>query len=163
MSYLKEINEKAGELYTALSALDMSEEEKKRIIINHLNNGSAIREIDKCSRIIKQLEEDSKRYEEKKRHLEELKRNCDSAAAEIKDELAELLGAIHQTKLNSGAYTVFFRTTKALEIKDEDKIPDKFFIPQPAKLSREMLKKAIKAGEAVEGCEIRETMGVVIK
>ena len=70
-------------------------------------------------------------------------------------------GKTYKDKL--GRYSVNFRKNKSVEITDEKKIPADFLTPQPPKISKTEIKKAIEAGAVVPGAEIRENVSCSVR
>ena len=70
-------------------------------------------------------------------------------------------GKTYKDKL--GRYSVNFRKNKSVEITDEKIIPSTFLTPQPPKISKTEIKKAIEAGAVVPGAEIRENISCSVR
>ena len=78
------------------------------------------------------------------------------ARHEKKRELAcWAMGSCAIGKLQAADFSVSLtQGGKKLEVTDEGKIPEIYFVPQPPKLDRASLQEALKRGELVEGTQI---------
>ena len=101
---------------------------------------------------------------------EALKKQKDSFAAREKaaKNKAESLKAYLSSYLGGKAakgteYQISFRASQATEITDEDAIPSAFFIPQPGKLDKDGLLKALKGGAVIPGAHLIERKNIQIK
>ena len=105
--------------------------------------------------IIESVAEEIKRLQAYKKSIERMS-----------ERLIEVLtfehgGKTYKDKL--GRYSVNFRKNKSVEITDEKKIPADFLTPQPPKISKTEIKKAIEAGAVVPGAEIIEKVSCSVR
>ena len=101
---------------------------------------------------------------------EALKKQKDSFAAREKaaKNKAESLKAYLSSYLGGKAakgteYQISFRASQATEITDEEAIPSAFFIPQPDKLDKDGLLKALKGGAVIPGAQLIERKNIQVK
>ena len=78
-----------------------------------------------------------------------------------------LFGAFMQTgteRMKYPQFTVSVRNNaESVHVKDVTKIPNDYFVPQPPKLNKAGLKKAIKDGEVIEGAELLRNKSLQIR
>lgn len=84
--------------------------------------------------------------------LTERKRRAEDRAKRIKGMIDQ---AFQMAEVKSHKFTTATITTKAVPAKplitDESALPSRFFAPQPPKLDKAAVAKALKDGEAIEG------------
>ena len=66
-------------------------------------------------------------------------------------------------KFSTPKVAISYRKSEAVEIADLNAVPDEFLAPQPPKVDKVGLKKAIKGGAAIEGVQIVEKSNIQIK
>ena len=81
----------------------------------------------------------------------------------MKDSLLTFLKASGQSKVKAGTFAVTIGTSKQTNILDETLIPTEFKTPQPDKIDKTAIKKAIESGIDVAGAEIIVNEGVRIR
>lgn len=60
-------------------------------------------------------------------------------------------------------FTVSYRKSETVEIADLNAVPDEFLAPQPPKVDKVGLKKAVKGGAVIDGVTIVEKQNIQIK
>lgn len=74
----------------------------------------------------------------------------------IKSMIMSALKIINQRKLERPLATLSIRSTPpAVDITDENSIPDSFKVPQPPKISKTAIKEALQAGATVPGATLK--------
>ena len=81
----------------------------------------------------------------------------------MKTALLQFLTATGQEKVKTGTFSVSKSYSKAVNILDENSIPDEFKIEQAPKIDKTAIKKAIAAGNEVCGAEIVENESIRIR
>ena len=66
-------------------------------------------------------------------------------------------------KFKTARVSISFRRQMGSNIIDESKIPEAFYVPQPAKLSKSLINEALKAGKEVPGVEWVQKESVIIQ
>lgn len=115
--------------------------------------------IDSICYLIKEKEANAKTLKD------EAKRLRDRAIIEEKavDRLKELLKWLTDgEKQKTDKFTVYFRSSKAIEVTDESLVPADFLIFE-YKINKAGAKKKLLAGEEVPGFKIEEKQSVIIK
>lgn len=127
-----------------LEALQMDKHEKLRNIAFVALNAAA----------------DAKAYEEQERKFAARKKAAKSTVEWAKETLArELAGK----KMKEAEFSVSYRKSETVEIADINSVPDEFLAPQPPKVDKAGLKKAIKGGAVIDGVTIAEKQNIQIK
>jgi len=89
---------------------------------------------------------------EEAKNLVEAAKAKEAKAASLVKYLDETMKAIEAKELQAGVYKLDYRKGSEVVEVDEDKLPKKYFIPQPSKpMSKPELKKLLKEGKEIEG------------
>lgn len=103
---------------------------------------------------------DAKAYEEQEKKFAARKKAAKSTVEWAKATLArELAGK----KMKEPEFCISYRKSEAVEIADLNSVPDEFLVPQPAKVDKVGLKKAIEGGAVIDGVTIAEKQNIQIK
>ena len=109
---------------------------------------------------IKQLEAEAEAYKKEKESFDKKKSVAENKAKKLKEYLSSYLGgqAFKSIRVN-----VSFRTSESVEITDITKIPAQFLKVADPTADKVEIKKALKAGTAVEGAELTTKSNIQIK
>lgn len=66
-------------------------------------------------------------------------------------------------KFSTPKVAISYRKSEAVEIADLNAVPDEFLAPQPPKVDKVGLKKAVKGGAVIDGVTIVEKQNILIK
>lgn len=66
-------------------------------------------------------------------------------------------------KFSTPKVAISYRKSEAVEIADLNAVPDEFLAPQPPKVDKAGLKKAVKGGAVIDGVTIVEKQNIQIK
>lgn len=127
-----------------LEALQMDKHEKLRNIAFVALNAAA----------------DAKAYEEQEKKFAARKKAAKSTVEWAKETLKRELGG---KKMKEAEFTISYRKSEAVEIADLNAVPDEFLVPQPPKVDKAGLKKAIKGGAVIDGVTIAEKQNIQIR
>lgn len=153
---LYEMTGAAAELYELLQNGDIDEQ----VYADTLEAIGAEEKLESYCKIWTQLETDAANYAEEIRRMTERKKTLENNIERMKEAVGTFLRATGQDKAKAGTFTVSFGKSKAVNVYDETKIPERFLKPQPPKIDKIAIKDAINAGEIVEGAEIVVNEGV---
>lgn len=87
------------------------------------------------------------------KRLTALKKSAQGAAKRLKDNLAYGMEVMGYDKVDMGLHKISFRTSTAVNITDEVRIPNNY-IKVETKIDKETLRRDLKAGLVVEGAEL---------
>lgn len=113
--------------------------------------------------VIKELQSDYDKYKAESDRLSARMKTAKNGIDRMKDSLLTFLNASGQNKVKAGTFTVSIGTSKQTNILDEALIPAEYKTPQPDKIDKTAIKKAIESGQAVTGAEIIINKGVRIR
>lgn len=74
-----------------------------------------------------------------------------NAVKRLKDSLTNYMQTTQKKKIEAGTFTVTQCSSQSLEILYEDMIDEEFLIPQPCKIDKTGITKAIKEGREIAG------------
>lgn len=87
------------------------------------------------------------------KRLMALKKSAQGAVKRLKDNLAYGMEVMGYDKVDMGLHKLSFRTSTAVNITDEVRIPNQY-IKVETKIDKEALRRDLKAGLVVEGAEL---------
>lgn len=150
MSTLYEMTVNASKLYDLLLMGEIDEQ----TFNDTLESIGADEKINSYCEIINQFKADMKSLKDEINRLTERKNNCENAIERMKSALDEFMKASGKTKEKTDKFTIFYRDTQSVNILDENKLPEKYLIPQPPNIDKKAISAAIKGGEKVDGAEL---------
>lgn len=128
----------------ALDALKMEKREKEKNIAMWIKN----------------LDSDAAELKKQKQIFAERQ----AAAERKRDSLKQyLFDSLAGAKFETPEVKVSYRKSTSVNVSDESLVPEEFLIPQPAKIDKGGIGKALKAGKNVPGCSLVEKQNIQIK
>lgn len=150
MATLYEMTAQASELYELLQ----NEEIDEQTFLDTLECIGAEEKVEGYCQVLKELQADFDKFKAESDRLAARMRTAKNGIDRMKDSLLSFLKASGQSKVKAGTFTVSVGTSKQTNIIDENLIPAEFKIPQPDKVDKTAIKKAIESGTAVLGAEV---------
>ena len=156
---LYEMTAQASELYELLQ----NEEIDEQVFLDTLEAIGTEEKIEGYCQVIKELQGDLDKYKTEADRITARMKTVKNGIDRMKDSLLTFLRASGQDKVKGGTFTVSIGTSKQTNIIDESLIPTEFKTPQPDKIDKTAIKKAIESGLTVAGAEIIINEGVRIR
>ena len=94
--------------------------------------------------------------------LQAKKKVCENAVTRMKNALSTSMNIFGMNKVQAGLFKISLTTSKSVNIINEDLIPQDYKRVK-YEISKTDIKKAIEAGETVEGAEIMENKSITIR
>lgn len=113
--------------------------------------------------VIKTLEAESLALKTEKDRLAKRQSAIDAHAKRLKENLQGELLKVDIKKVKGSLFTVSIQKNPASLKLDADKLPEKYFVPQPPKPDNATVKEALKNGEVIEGAELVQTESLRIR
>ena len=113
--------------------------------------------------VIRQLTADVEDYKREKDFFAEKQKRADNAIKRMKKTLAAYLAATQQDKVQAGRFVLTSTSSKSVDVFNLAAVPAEYMQPQPPKVDKVSIRKALLAGETVAGAALIETPGCVIK
>lgn len=115
-------------------------------------------------KVIRQVEGDISVIDAEIKRLKELRDSKSKVVDRMKEALSTAMAAFNVDKIETSLMKLFFRKSESVEILDESLVPEQYklsrVVVNPDKI---LIKKLIKSGESVPGCEIVEKYNLQIK
>lgn len=141
-----DIDEETGEIYN-LADLDKLELERDTKIEN-------------LCLWIKNLKADAVAYKAEKESFTQKQKQAENKAESLSKYIQNILSG---QKFKTDKVIVSYRKSEAVELEELVEIPNEFYKPQPPKLDKAELKKALKAGATFNGVHLVERQNMSIK
>lgn len=109
---------------------------------------------------IKNLKSDATALDAEEKAFKARKDAAKRKAEQLSKYLADVLNG---EKVSGTDFAISWRKSTAVNVTDEKNIPPTFLIPQPPKVDKTGISKALKNGETVTGAELIERQNMTIK
>ena len=113
--------------------------------------------------VIKNLEAKAQAFKTEIDRMTSRKRTLENSVQRLKDSMLNHLVVANETKVDAGVFTVGIGKSKSVFLTNESAIPKEYLIPQPNKIDKAAISKALKAGEDVEGAVLVENPFLTIR
>ena len=124
--------------------------------LEHLR-GSIVDKLDGCARVVRSLEAQAKACKEEKARFARRQSTAEASAKRLKSYMQNNMEEIGETKIQTSLFAIRIQNNPvALDVQDEKKIPDLWFISQAPKLDKVSALAAIKAGQVIDGLGTRQ-------
>lgn len=163
MATLYEMTAEIAELYDALQNSELDDETIDEVINTHLEGIGATEKVEGCCQVIKQLTNDAAMFEAEEKRCKERKTATKNRIERIKKALLLFMQSSGNSKFKAGTFSVSIGTSQSVTVFDEKAIPVDYLIPQPPKVNKTEIGKALKAGVEIPGCELATNEGVRIR
>lgn len=140
------VNTETGEVIdvAALEALELERSEKIRNIALWIKN----------------LKSDATALDAEEKVFKARKDAAKKKAEQLSGYLASVLNG---EKVTGTDFAISWRKSTAVNVLDEKALPPTFLVPQPPKVDKTGISKALKNGETVSGAELIERQNMTIK
>ena len=159
MSTLYEMTLQASQLYELLQNEDIDEQ----VFLDTLEAIGTNEKIESYCHVIKELQADFDKFKAEADRLTARMKTTKNGIDRMKESLLTFLRLSGQAKVKAGTFSVSIGTSKQTNILDEALIPTEYKTPQPDKIDKAAIKKAIESGVDVAGAEIIINEGVRIR
>lgn len=109
---------------------------------------------------IKNLKSDAVALDAEEKAFKARKDAAKRKAEQLSSYLASVLNG---EKVTGTDFAISWRKSTAVNVLDEKAIPPTFLVPQPPKVDKTGISKALKSGETVTGAELVERQNMTIK
>lgn len=159
MASLYELTVQAEQLLEMLENGDIDE----RVYNDTLEAMGIDEKIENCCKMIKQLTADAEMYKSEIDRLTLKKKTAENSIKRLKESILNCMQSTNQNKIKTAMFSVSTRTSNSVEIINTEEVPKEFKIPQPDKIDKSTIRKALSAGEAIPGVALVESVGVQIR
>lgn len=162
MSSIYELNKDYAELSAMLEAAETEEEIQAIQDTLEMINVSIEEKLENTGKFIKNTESDITGIKAEIERLTAMKKTKENFVERLKNNVEFALKEKGLETLTVGTFKAGYRKSESVEIINLDVIPADFTKVE-IKADKTAIKKAIKAGEVVEGAEVRTNMNFYIK
>lgn len=160
MATLYEMTESAAQLYELFSNGDIPEE----ALNDTLEAMGASDKIEDYCHVINQLNSDISMFDNEIKRLQAKEKTAKNGVERMKSALSGYMSATQNTKLKAGVYSLSFRKSESVLIKDLSELPQEYVrIETKRTPDKTAIKTAIKAGQTVAGAELQVNQNLQIK
>jgi hypothetical protein len=146
--------------------LDMADSMDTEVFIDTL---AAIDEaledkVENTAKLIRCLESDIEAIKAEEKRLADKRKSIENKVSSVKEYLQHEMEFAGLDKVKRATVTVSIQLNPpSVEVLDESLIPSFYMVPQPEKIDKKALLKALKEGEEIPGCEITQNRGLRIR
>ena len=116
--------------------------------------------IENTALYIKTLRAEAKAIEEERKKLQDKERAAKNRAKSLEEYLQVMLGG---EKYKSPLNSIYYGTSSAVRVIDEQQIPSEYLITQEPKIDRRGLQQALKDGQEIAGVTLEEKNYMVLR
>lgn len=156
---LYEITGAARQLYDLLEAGEIDDQ----TFSDTLEAIGADEKIDAYCKIIRQRKADADALKAEIDRMSEKKRTAENDIDRMKSALIDFMSATGQQKAKTELFSCSISARQSCKITDESAIPADFREPQPDKIKKAEILKALKNGEIISGVEIQTSTSLTIR
>ena len=161
MKTLFEITHEVIELASLLEEGEFTPELEKQLAITRDELDS---KAENYVKVIRSVEGDISVIDAEIKRLKEIRDGKTRVIGRMKEALSTAMTAFRVDKIETALMKLFFRKSESLEVLDDSLVPEQYklsrVVVNPDKI---LIKKIIKSGEDVPGCEIVEKLNLQIK
>jgi hypothetical protein len=147
MASLYELSKEGAQLYSLLESGEIDEQTFK----DSLEAIGADEKFDTYCGILAQLKADTAMYKAEEERLSRKRESAENSIKRMKSALCEFMDATGRNKVKTALWTATISPTSSVKITDEEKVPSIFRTPQPDKIDKQEIARALKAGTDVPG------------
>ena len=114
-------------------------------------------------KLIKNLQSEASIFEAEAKRMKDKQEALERKAQRIKTTLDETLQELKIKKLKAGLFSIWYQGSNSVEVIDVEKIPCQYVMPVEPKIDKKAILQDIKAGQIVEGVEVKQTEGLRIR
>ncbi len=154
------------ELTDAMVALEAEQNELDPEIFRDTFEGLEGAFEDKCdgwAKWIRGMKADAQKLKEEETRMALRRKRIENAIDKAEDTMAMYMRTVGKTKFKTALFSYGFWKSQAVEIVNEEELPEWALIPQPAKVSKTEIKEHLKAGETVPGAKLVENESLQIR
>ncbi len=159
MATLYELTGQAAQLMELLEAGEIDEQ----TVQDTLDSMMVPEKLEDYGMVIRQLAADAEVYKQEKDFYAQKQKQAENGVKRMKKTLAAYLAATQQKKVQAGRFMLTGSVSKSVDVFNLAAVPSEYMQPQPPKVDKASIRKALLAGETVAGAALIETPSCMIK
>ena len=156
---LYEMTQAGLQLYALLSADEIDEQ----TVTDTLEAMGVADKLEDYCKVIRQFQADAAAYKAEADRLSEKRKRAENAVARLKAAVKSYMDAVGTEKVQAGVFDIKVSHSRAVSIIDESVIPLQYRTPQPDKIDKAELRRALMSGEEIAGVELTVNENISIK
>jgi hypothetical protein len=149
-----------------LQLLDMADQMDQEVFLDTLASIEEVLEdkVEHVAKFIRSLEADVEILKAEEKRLADKRKVLENKITGVKEYLQHEMEFAGIDKVKRATVTVSIQANPpSVDVLDESVIPSDYMVPQPDRIDKKALLKALKEGEEIEGCEIKQSRGIRIR
>ena len=159
MATLYDLSRQGQELYAMLEQGEIDEQTFR----DCLESIGADEKLDTYCAVIRQLKADAEAVKTEVERLAAKKESYEKSVTRMKGALESFLNAIGTNRIKTALWSVSVSPTSSVKITDEAAVPAQFRTPQPDKIDKAAISRAIKDGAEVAGAVLEVSTKITIR
>lgn len=156
---LYEMTTTASYLYSLLDDGEIDEQ----TVADSLDGLGVGDKLEDYCKVIRQFEADKEAYSAEKARFDAKAKQADRAIERLKAAIVNYMATTGKKEQRCGLFEIKTSQSKAVAILDEEKIDPMFLVPQPAKINKTEIRKALMEGIEVPGATLQINTNIKIK
>lgn len=156
---LYEMTEQGRMLYKMMEDGDIDEDTFR----DTLEAIGADQKVDTYCALIRQREADAEMLKIELERFRQRVQSAEKDAERMREALKEFMTVTGQAKAKTPLWTVSVGKSVSVDVLDVQEIPDEYFVPQPATISKADILRVLKAGGEIPGACLKESVTLRIK
>jgi hypothetical protein len=151
---------------TRIQLLDMADSMDQEMFIDTLASiDEAIEDkVEGAAKLVRCIESDIEAIKAEEKRLADKRKSLENKVVSIKEYLQHEMEFAGLDKVKRPTLTVSIQLNPpSAEILDESLVPSLYMVPQPDKIDKKAILEALKEGEEIPGCEIKQLRGLRIR
>jgi hypothetical protein len=118
--------------------------------------------VESICKVIRNLEAQATVFKDEEERLAKKRKVAENGVKRLKDSLLNFMQVTSNKKVSTGLFTVSLGSSTAVEVIDEDLVPEGYKVYSP-KVNKTSIGADLKAGLEVPGAQLKESYHVRIK
>ena len=135
----------------------------EQVLADTLESMGLNEKIENICKVIRNLDAKATAFKEEKARMAKRQSECENGVKRLKTSLLDCLNTINKAKIDAGLFTVTKSKSTSVKIVNDSEIEELYLEPQPPKINKTEIGKALKNGLTVKGAELVESEHIRIR
>lgn len=119
--------------------------------------------IENICKMMKNLEAKAAAYKSEEDRMAKRRKTIENSVKRLKDSVLDFMLCSNNKKVEAGVFTVGLGSSTSVNVLDASHIPEEYLTPQPPKIDKTALGKALKEGKEIDGVELAKNPYITIR
>ena len=159
MANLYELTDELANLQSLieLAGGELTDEVEDALDAMVLNKETAADKLEGYGKVLANFNGEAAALKSEEKRLADKRKVIENTVARLKARVSEYMLIAGESKIKAGTFTFAMQNSPpSLDVVDQDKIPMSYYVEQAPTLDRKGILDALKAGEEVMGCAIKQ-------